>query len=280
MAASAVEPRGVVAVYFWGCRPQPPPRPPWVTLSPRPLFSSPPAARRASLPRRRRHRRLPPRYPDLVGELVFPSGGEKSPCFSLSTLFLSLSRRRRAHNLLSQDRRSRRYSRRWRPADYTNLALSSGLRRRCAGRRGTRGMFRGRWTSGDESRRRVSPRRIIAARDRHYEVKLMIVIVHNPQVTLSRGTDRTQRDAWCWNYFTLPFNDDFNIRKKYFCPTRTAFEFAKLFFSLYFIHLVFKVLRFYFKRHVFVLHFLNKTIYTLSLINTKVINDFDIDVTI
>jgi len=101
MAASAVEPRGVVAVYFWGCRPQPPPRPPWVTLL-APSFRRPRSPPRVSS--------TPPPPPPAPrcpagGGLVFPSGGEKSLCLSLwrpGALFPSLSRHRRAHNL-SQD---------------------------------------------------------------------------------------------------------------------------------------------------------------------------------
>lgn len=98
MAASAVEPRGVVAVYFWGCRPQPPPRPPWVTLSSPPLFVAP-AARRASLPRRRhrrRRRRCLHGTRSLWWGVGFSKRWGKISLLSLTTLFLSSSRHRAA----------------------------------------------------------------------------------------------------------------------------------------------------------------------------------------
>jgi len=173
MAASAVEPRGVVAVYFWGCRPQPPPRPPWVTLL-APSFRRPRSPPRVSS--------TPPPPPPASTILGWWGTGFSKRWGKISlplSFFLSLSlslelwlpfslfvpsplRAQPPAGLLP---RSWRYSRRWRLANYTNLALSSRLRRRCTGRRGTRGMFRGRRTSGDESRRRVSPRRMIAVWD-------------------------------------------------------------------------------------------------------------------
>lgn len=167
MAASAVEPRGVVAVYFWGCRPQPPPRPPWVTLlapsfrrprSPPRVSSTPPPPP------------LAPTVPGWWGVGFSKRWGKISLPLSLKprlpfSLFIpSLLRAQPPAGPLP---RIWRYSRRWRLADYSNLALSSGLRRRCIGRREIRGMFRRRWISGDESRHPVSPRRMIAVRDWH-----------------------------------------------------------------------------------------------------------------
>lgn len=170
MAASAVEPRGVVAVYFWGCRPQPPPRPPWVTLL-APSFRRPRSPPRVS---------STPPPPPLAPTVPFWWGVGFSKRWGKISLLLSPTDRILSFSFfVASPPRARALAEATAATpddtpvdddsvDYRNLALSSRLRRRCAGRRGPRGMFRGRRASRDESRRCVSPRRMIAVQDWHH----------------------------------------------------------------------------------------------------------------